>query len=170
MKFYNSFEPGPKVPSPSGDKLEPVYAPKIDKNGHKTLVKTSEKRNVYARTQASLESTKVENIIKRHYMGDEQALNQRAGQYLDLTQAPTSLLDAQQKIINAQKLFDAEKIEVKKEFNQNMNEWLNSINDGTYTTRAEKALGITAKKEEQAKIIAEEKAALQKVTGTSEVL
>lgn len=170
MEFYNSYNPGPKKSSPSGSKKIPVYALKIDKNGHKYLSKTSEVKDIYARTQASLESTKIDNIIRRHAMGDESVLNKKMGQYLDLTLAPTSLLDAQQKIINAQKLFDGEPIEVKTEFKQNMNEWLNAINDGTYKDRAEKALGIKAKKEEVAKIQAEERAALQKVTGTSEVL
>ena len=166
MEFYNSFKPGPRKGSPVGSKTEPVYALKIDKNGHKVPTKTSEVKDVYKRTQASLESTKIENIIRRHQMGDESVLSKKMGQYLDITQAPTSLLDAQQKIINAQNLFEKEPIEIKTEFNQNMNEWLSAINEGKYKERAEKALGITARKEAAAK----EAEALQKVTGTSEVL
>ena len=168
MKFYNSFEPAPKQKSPAGSKTQPVYALKIDKNGHKVLEKTSQVENIYEKIQASLESTKIENIVRRCEMGDDSALHKNMGQFADITIAPTNLLDAQQKLINAQNLFDKEKIEVKKEFNQNMGEWLNAINDGTYESRAKKALGIIDKVAE--KDVIKETESIEKITGTKETL
>lgn len=169
MKFYNSFEPGPKEFSPAGSQTEPVYALRIDKNGHKVLEKTSQVNNIYEKIQASLESTLIDNIVKRYTMGDEEVLKKNMGQYTDLTIAPTNLLEAQQKLINAQELFDKEPIDIKKEFNQNMGEWLKAVNDGTYENRAKKALKI-ADTPKLDKAIKEEKAAITKVTGTEETV
>lgn len=169
MEFYNSFNPGPRKNSPAGSRTEPVYGLKIDKNGHKILEKTSQVNNIYEKIQASLESTLIENIVKRYTMGDEAILSKNMGQFTDLTIAPENLLEAQQKLINAQELFDKEPIDVKKEFNQNMGEWLNALNNGTYENRAKKALKIadTPKIE---KAISEETSAIEKVTGTKETI
>lgn len=130
FEYYTEFNKPPIQASPSGTKLINKYELKISK-GIKELKKTSDKRNIYTIKQEALEATKIYNILKRHAMGDETALNVTKGIYLDLTQMPKTLLDAENAILNAQKMFEALPIEERTKYNQNWREWLVAVNTET---------------------------------------
>lgn len=85
-------------PAPTGSKFNITRQIVIDEKGHKTLEKTGQ-TNRYEKIQAQLESTKIENILQRAIMGDTSALDRVRGQYLDTTEYPTNLIDAQNAMI-----------------------------------------------------------------------
>lgn len=103
------------TPAPAGSREQDVYQVDIDERGHKTLVKTG-KTNIYDKIQASLESTKIENIIRRATAGDPTALAQTAGQYLDVSDSPRTLAEVQSIIIRMTNEFNGLPLDVRKKY------------------------------------------------------
>lgn len=137
MKFYTAYERAGTEEAPAGTKTEPVYQTVIDKNGVKDLKKTGE-TNVYDIIQESLEQSKIENIIRRAREGDPTALGITEGQYIDSTEIPESLAEAQQLIIKLKNEFDKLPIDVRRQFNMSAEEYVASYGSETWI----KALGI----------------------------
>lgn len=107
-----------------GDKFHPEYEIKVDENGHKTLVETGEHTNRYAKIQEDLESTKIENIIKRAQLGDPEALSRKEGMYLDLTELPQSFREAQDKIIKIKNEFEKLPIDIRRQFDMSPEKYI----------------------------------------------
>lgn len=137
MKYYTAMNLPPITATPSGTKTIDKYELKIIDN-RKQLKKTR-KRNIYDIKQESLESTKIYNILKRHIQGDETALNKTKGMYLDITEMPNNLMQAENALLTAKKEFEKLDIEERKKFNQNWREWLsNLIKNKQETTQTKK--------------------------------
>ena len=122
--------------------IEPVYGYEIDKYGQKVLVKTGE-TNLYEKIQASLEETKIENILKRVAMGDDTVMRPD-GIYADLTESPKNLIEARQQMQKLENVWNGLTNEVKKKYDFSLdkfigqsgtNEWL--IDMGLLTKPAE---------------------------------
>lgn len=95
----------------------------IDKTGHKSLIITG-KTNVYDRIQAALEETKIENIIRRATLGDPTALAAIEGQYLDISDAPKTLAEAQNLIIKVKQEFDKLPLEVRRKYDMSAEKYV----------------------------------------------
>lgn len=95
-KFKSAYKHEHKIYSPNGSPIENEYSYKIDSFGRKILHKSGE-TNLYEKIQASLEDTKIENIIKRAVAGDTSMLRPD-GIYADLTEMPNNLIEARQAI------------------------------------------------------------------------
>ena len=95
--------------------FHPKYEVTVDKKGHKTL-KQNGYTNTYAKIQEALESTLIENILMRAKLGDEEALNRVQAQYLDTTDMPKTLAEAQNKIISIKNEFEKLPIDLRRQF------------------------------------------------------
>ena len=115
MNFYSRLNPAPVIETPTGSKEATTYQTKIDKNGHKVTVPNG-KTNIYDRIQSSLEETKIENIIKRFTEGDISAFRQGEPLYADMTEAPKTLMEAQNMIIRITDEFNNLPVEVRAKF------------------------------------------------------
>lgn len=133
--FYSATNLPPITPTPSGKKIIDKYEMKIIEN--RKQIKKAGKRDIYQVKQESLESTKIYNILKRHLQGDETALNQTKGMYLDITNMPTNLLEAENALLTAKKEFEKLTIEERKKYNQNWREWLNNVITKEYETKSQ---------------------------------
>lgn len=123
--------------APNGSPEEPEYTMCIDENGHKYLKETG-KTNTYNLIQESLEETKIENIMRRAEAGDLTALNIRNGQYLDVTDMPNTLAEAQNFVIQAQQEFDKLPLEVRKKFDMSAEKYIATFGSESWAA----ALGI----------------------------
>ena len=110
---------------------------KIDDQGHKTLVKSGETTNIYLKIQAHADSCDIEKILARCEIEGYEILDQRNVLEGDVTLAPKSMLEAAQKLQEAENKFNKLPIEVRREFNFNFNE---------YIAEASSDLGAWAKK------------------------
>lgn len=103
--FFHLTDKPETLPSPSGIDIEPTYICQVDAvTGRKQLVESGQKSN-YERIQASLESTKIYNILRRYAMGDVTALGSPSGVYADIVGAPKSLLEAHQRLQRVEEEF-----------------------------------------------------------------
>lgn len=125
MKFSNAYNRNKTIPAPSGKKFRTTYAMKIDENGHKYLA-PSGKTNVYATIQASLEESKIENIIAMCAMGDQSGLRKKVGEYLDITGMPTTLAEAQRAMQDVANQFYQLPLEIREAFNHSPEQYIAS--------------------------------------------
>lgn len=123
VHIWSRFDRPNTIPAPEGTSTEPEYMETIDENGHRTLEQTGE-TNTYAMIQASLEETKIENIIRRATLGDPTALTQTMGAYMDTTDMPTSLAEMQNAIITIENEFKKLPLETRLKFNQSAEKYI----------------------------------------------
>lgn len=136
MQFYSRSNLPETIAQPKCEKIVPTYGKEIAKDGTVKIVETG-KTNLYEKIQASKESTMVYNILDRFNAGDVTALNQRQGTYGDFTNMPRTLAEAQQTLIDAEKYFMALPLEVRKEFNHSLSEFLAVAGNGKLAERHE---------------------------------
>lgn len=112
--------------TPAGTRYLNVYQEEISKSGRKHLVKTGE-TCVYDRIQADLESSKIETILHQVAMGDLSVLNQRETMYVDATNMPKNLMEAQNIVIKAKAEFEQFPKEVREIFHNSPEEYVSEM-------------------------------------------
>lgn len=103
MKFHNYYErvENPiKVKTNPGSELHQLYT--LDENGE--LLKSGVE-NVYEGIQSHKESVELATLLQRYARGDESALNQNPLVYGDTVDAPKTLADVQNSIMEASDVF-----------------------------------------------------------------
>lgn len=139
MKLYDAFNRQPSNITASGSQFEPVYQTKVDKNGHKSLVKTGE-RNVYEIIQQNAVGVDLASIIKRcTLLNDSSLLMQRnpIGD-VDLTQIPGDLMAAQNAYIAIKDSFYQLPVDIRRQFDNSPDVFVASFG----TDKFNSALGI----------------------------
>lgn len=138
MKYYTAYNTPETEAAPAGSKEENVYQINIDLNGHKIIEKIGV-TNIYDIIQASLEQSKIENIIRRATEGDTNALNIMNGDYIDTTDVPKTLAEAQNFVIKAKNEFDQLPINIRREFNMSAEQYIAEYGKTSWIEK----LGIT---------------------------
>lgn len=121
--FFSRTKKRPTKPVKAGSPIKTEYQITVDTNGHKTVSKKSE-TNLYAKIQEALPNVLIDNIIKRHTLGDPTALNRYAVQFMDVTGMPCTLAEAQQSIINMENIFSSLPVDVRAQYNHNPKEFI----------------------------------------------
>ena len=124
--------------TPSGSKLIPTYQETVNKEG-RTILKKSGVTNIYEKIQASLEETKVYNILEQFLQsGDETILKKRQGVYADFSNVPKTEIELQNIVLRAEQEFNALDKDVRAEFDYDVGVFKRSILDNTFETRMKK--------------------------------
>lgn len=132
--FRSLLSPPVEIFTASGDMLEDVIAMKLNEKGEEEFY-ISGKTNVYEKIQADAENANIENILTKILStGDTSLLQQRKGEFLDLTEVPTNIFEAQQKIQEAEKTFLELPMEIRQEYNNNFNEYLKDVGSEKWLT------------------------------------
>ena len=129
--------------------MHPDYEIRIDKKGHKKLEKVGE-HNTYEEIQSFLEETKIENIIARAAAGDLDALNQRQGIYADISEMPTTGMEALNAILKLEQSFEKLDPETRAKFNNSKEEYITSFKTGEWFEKMGLETGAAQKTEDQA--------------------
>lgn len=117
-------KPRDRFYSNPGSQLAPVHAIRIDDNGHKTLVDTGEKTDIYAKIVSHMDEVDLEMLLARCDAEGYEILNKRDAISGDVTLQPKSLLEAAQILQDQENTFNHLPLEVRKEFNYNFNEYI----------------------------------------------
>ena len=134
MEYFSRSNLPKTIPQPECKKIVNEYKKEIQDNGSVKAVVTG-KTNIYEKIQASKDDCLVYNILERFNQGDVSVLNAREGEYGDFTEAPKTLAESQQRLIDAENYFMKLPLDVRKEFNHSVVDFLNSVGDGSITTR-----------------------------------
>lgn len=136
----------PTYVSPTGDRLTPVYGERINSDGERVLEVIGE-TNTYEKIQASLDSTKIEDIIRRYESGDVTILERSKGQYIDATKLPNDLMTAQNNLIALREQFDSLSLSVKEQFGMSFDKFLLQLENDTNVNVDELAPDVIGKDE-----------------------
>lgn len=125
--FRTKTEPHKRYYCNAGSRYENVYQEEIDKKSGSThLVKTGE-TCVYDLIQADLEQSKIENIIHKLAMGDYSVLREAKLTYVDESDFPKDLMEAQNIVVKAKAEFDKFPADVKREFNNSPEQYVSEM-------------------------------------------
>lgn len=106
-----------------GSPVHVVLGPELQDDGTIKLSKIGEE-NTDEIIASYYESTTLECILAKFANGDLSALNRYQPIYMDVTNAPKTLAEAQQKLIYMENAFLALPSEVKEQFGNNFNVWI----------------------------------------------
>lgn len=137
MGFITMYKkPKTVCPAPTGTRYDKTYQMKIDKTGHKELEVTG-KTDRYEKIQQFKEECLIENILAKATM-DPTILEQKKAEYFDATGLPTTLAEAQSKIIEIKNEFYKLPVKVRESFDNAPEKYI-----ATYgTTSWAKHMGI----------------------------
>lgn len=120
--------------APSGEKFEMRHTAHMDAEGRRYL-KPDKRVEIYELIQSHAEECDINNIINRALNGDPFALNKKIGNYMDLTEMPKTLAEAQQIVINLKEGFDKLPAEVRAKFENNAEMYVASYGTDTWAEK-----------------------------------
>lgn len=136
MEFRTAYSQEVSKPSIAGNREIKTYAVRLNKNGQKVLVEDGV-IDIYERIQEHKEEADLHTILDRAKQGDMKSLellqngqHNGKGGIVDLTTMPRNLIEAQQKLIDAQKTWDGLDKKLKAKFNNSLTEFLAGTTDG----------------------------------------
>lgn len=112
-----------------GSQYADVHRIRIDEQGHKTLVKTGEKTNIYVKICMHQDEVDIDNILRRAETEGYEILDKRAAYSGDLTQAPKSMLEAAIMLNDQEVEFNHLPLDIRKAFNFSFTEYLAEANN-----------------------------------------
>lgn len=116
--------------SNAGERIEMRHSPHMDSNGRRFLEKDKPVA-IYDLIQSHKEECEIENIIRRAVEGDYNALNAKEGVFMDITNCPSTIAEAQQYIINAKEEFEKLPKEIKQKFEFNPEVYISEMSGNT---------------------------------------
>lgn len=131
MKFFSTGNYPKTVATPSGSRTLPKFVRRIDDHGKKILVQDGIE-DIYGGIQQAAKGIEVADLVRRFRAGDSDAIGDPSFESVDITAAPTSLLDAQNKLIRAREEFDALPVKIKQLYNNDASYWLSKVASGDF--------------------------------------
>ncbi len=110
------------IKSVSGSGMKDTYKMHVDADGKRELKKSGE-YNLYADIQSYKDSVSIDYILTRFVNGDETALSRVQGIYGDFTQMPKTMAELQQRVIDAEHLFNALPLDIRAQYNHSASEF-----------------------------------------------
>lgn len=110
------------TPSVPGSGMKDTYKMYVDEDGKRELRKSGE-YNLYAEIQSYKDSVSIDYILARFMNGDESALSRAQGIYGDFTEVPRTLAELQQRVIDAEDLFNSLPLNIKEQYNFSASEF-----------------------------------------------
>ncbi len=136
-----------------GSGMKDTYKMHVDENGKRELKKSGE-YNLYADIQSYKDSVSIDYILTRFVNGDETALSRVQGIYGDFTQMPKTMAELQQRVIDAEHLFDSLPLDIRAQYNHSASEFFAQLDSDK--TKAIFAPPDTAKETVAEQVVADE--------------
>lgn len=131
-----------RIPTESGKPEKPSFKMKVDTFGRRYLEEVGV-INVYEEIQSHRESVDISYIMTRFANGDTSVLSKTQGVYGDFTNIPTSLNELQQRVMDAERLFYQQPLEIREKFEHNPSMFFAMIGTESFN----KIMGIDAAKD-----------------------
>lgn len=134
--------------SKPGSGMKDIYKMHVDDDGKRELKKSGE-YNLYADIQSYKDSCSIDYILTRFVNGDETALSRVQGIYGDFTDMPRTMSELQQRVIDAEHLFNSLPLDIRAQYNHSASEFFAQLD-------SDKTKAIFAPPEESKETIAEQ--------------
>lgn len=120
----SSEKPRDRFYSNPGSQLAPVHEIRIDDKGHKTLIDTGEKTDIYAKIKSHNDEVDIVALLTRCEAEGYGILDQREAMSGDVTMVPKSFMEAQQMLQDMENKFNKLPLETRKQFNFSFTEYI----------------------------------------------
>lgn len=121
------------------------HNPVMGPDGRRVLERTR-REEIYELIQSHREECDINNIIARHLNGDPFAINKKIGNFMDLTEVPKTIAEAQQIVINLRNDFEKLPLEIRNKFENNPEIYVASYGSDEWLDKT----GVKAKIEAEA--------------------
>lgn len=125
VRIYSRFDRPSTIESPIGNGERSIFEERIV-DGERTLVVTG-KEDFKAFIEASKEETLIDNIINRFQNGDLTVLQRKQGFYVDITNMPSSLAEAQNMLIQLESNFNSLPVEDRELFGNSFDRYVSEV-------------------------------------------
>lgn len=166
MKFYSTGNYPTTKAASSGSKILPKFVRRLDDKGKKVLVQDGIE-DIYGGIQQAAKGIEVADLVRRFRAGDTDAIGDPSFDSVDITEAPTSLLDAQNKLIRAREEFDALPVKIKQQYNNDASYWLSQVASGEFVKQTLEDINVSRETEKLKK--ADEEAQLAKQLSADDI-
>lgn len=122
-----------RVQCEAGSPLKASRVGKVNKNGIVEVIETGTD-NLYNEIQSHADSCDLNILLARFANGDTSALNQRVGQYLDVTGMPTSYAEAFEMTQNAADMFASLPADIKNAYDNNLGKFVSDIGSDNFNS------------------------------------
>lgn len=136
------YERSGRIPTEPGSGEKPSFKMFIDENGRRSL-KENGKINTYEQIQSHKESVDIEYLMTRFANGDTSVLSKVQGVYGDFSDVPTSVVELQQRVVDAERLFYQLPLDIRSQFEHNPSMFFSMIGSDAFN----KIMGIDATKD-----------------------
>lgn len=123
MKFDTQYSPRERIHSCSGSRVKQLYSGHYDGNG-RVVLEEKGTEDLYAFIQSFADSVDINVILARFANGDTEALSRAQGFYADVTDFPTNMADALNKINDFEVMFKSLPLEVREKFDCSFEQFL----------------------------------------------
>ncbi len=123
MKFKTQYDPHDHVYANVGSPVRIVYGGRYDANG-RVVLEEKGKEDLYAYIQSFKDSVDINVILARFTNGDTDALSRAQGFYADVTDFPTNMADALNRINECEEMFKALPLDVRQKFDCSFEQFL----------------------------------------------
>lgn len=110
------------VPSEPGSGMKDTYKMHVDEDGKRELRKSGQ-YDLYMEIQSFKDSVSIDYILSRFVNGDETALSRVQGIYGDFTEMPKTMAELQQRVIDAEDLFNNLPLNIREQYNFSASEF-----------------------------------------------
>lgn len=140
-------KPRDRFYSNPGSRLAPIHAIRIDDLGHKTLVDTGEKTDIYEKIKSHADEVDIAELLRRCDVEGYQVLDRAAVTEGDVTVVPKSMMEAQQMLQEQENKFNQLPIDIRKQFNFSFSEYIAEA--GNDISSWANKMGFTSKVKEE---------------------
>nr|DAF66394.1 MAG TPA: Scaffold protein [Microviridae sp.] len=144
---------GQRIVSVVGSGMKPTFKMHVDEDGKRELRQNGE-YNLYAEIQSYKDSVSIDYILARFTNGDETALSRVQGIYGDFTEMPRTMAELQQRVIDAENLFNNLPLEMREQYNFSASEFFAQLDSDK--TKALFGVKEDAKEDVKAGVVIEE--------------
>lgn len=123
MQFRTQFDPHDRVPANAGSRVKQLYSGRYDANG-RVVLEEKGTEDLYAYIQSFADSVDINVILARFSNGDTEALSRAQGFYADVTDFPSNMADALNRINECEEMFKSLPLEVRQKFDCSFEQFL----------------------------------------------
>ena len=120
-----------RVCSAVGTPVVPTFKMKVEKDGSRRLVEDGSV-DLYAQIQSHALSCDINYILTQFANGDTGALSKAQGFYADLSGAPTSVQELQQRVVDAENLFYQLPLDIREKFGHDPSKFYSQIGTDSF--------------------------------------
>lgn len=126
--FRTAFASRSSVIQPAGDPVKQLYRPVIREDGSFYLEEAGT-ADLYMEIQSHKDSVDIHVILDRFARGDVDALQRLQGNYMDITQMPTTYAELLNTVIQGETEFLNLPLEIREKFGHSYHRWIAGMDD-----------------------------------------